>query len=185
MGTLTQGEQTEYRTNTGLYLRVTERDTQDGGKVVTFTDITDLKNTEDKLQRQANYDFLTGIANRSYYVERLTESLARARRHNHKVALMQFDLDRFKQVNDTLGHAVGDELLVHTASRIKRNLREIDLAARTGGDEFVAIIDQIHDQNEAIASAERIVNELHQELVIDGIHVEYRHRRLSRSRSRH
>ncbi|MBX2825048.1 MAG: EAL domain-containing protein [Gammaproteobacteria bacterium] len=172
-GTATRGEQTEYRTDTGLYLRVTERDTQDGGRVVTFTDITDLKNTEDKLQRQANYDYLTGIANRSYYVERLTESLARARRHSHKVALMQFDLDRFKQVNDTLGHAVGDELLVQTASRIKRNLREIDLAARTGGDEFVAIIDQINDEEEAIASAERIANELRQELVIDGIHVDF------------
>jgi len=168
-----QGQQSEYRTNNGLYLRITERDTQDGGRVITFTDITDLKTTEDELQRQANFDYLTGIANRSYYVERLQESLARARRYNHKVALMQFDLDHFKQVNDTLGHAVGDELLVQTAARIKRNLREIDLAARTGGDEFVAIIDQIEDQDEAIASAERIVNELHQELVIDGIQVDF------------
>lgn len=167
------GLQTEYITREGLYLRVTERDTQDGGSVITFTDITDLKTTEDKLHHQANYDFLTGIANRSHYVNRLQDSLARARRHNHKVALMQFDLDRFKQVNDTLGHGVGDELLVQTAARIKRNLREIDLAARTGGDEFIAIIDQISDQDEAIASAERIVNELHQELVIDGIQIDF------------
>lgn len=171
--TALEGLQSEYKTRDGLYLRVTERDTQDGGTVITFTDITDLKSTEDKLHHQANFDFLTGIANRSYYVNRLQESLARARRHNHKVALMQFDLDRFKQVNDTLGHGVGDELLVQTAARIKRNLREIDLAARTGGDEFIAIIDQINDQDEAIASAERIVNELHQELVIDGIQIDF------------
>lgn len=168
-----EGLQVEYRTREGLHLRVTERATQDGGSVITFTDITDLKTTEDKLHRQANYDYLTGIANRSHYVERLQDSLARARRHNHKVALMQFDLDRFKQINDTLGHAVGDELLVHTAARIKRNLREIDLAARTGGDEFIAIIDQIKDQEEATASAERIVNELHQELMIDGIQIDF------------
>jgi len=162
-----------YRTHDGLYLRATERDTGDGGRVITLTDITDLKLIEDKLQYQANYDFLTGIANRSYYVERLNDALARAKRHDHKVALLQFDLDKFKQVNDTLGHAVGDQLLIHTASRIKRNLREIDLAARTGGDEFVAIIDQIVDQKEAIVSAERIVSELYQELEINGIQVDF------------
>lgn len=169
----THGDQSEYRTSDGKYYRVTERDTQDSGRVITFTDITDLKSTEDKLQKQANFDYLTGIANRSYYVERLNESIARARRHQHKIALLQFDLDRFKQVNDTLGHAVGDQLLVQTANRIKRNLREIDLAARTGGDEFVAIIDQISDQEEALASAERIANELRQELIIDGIQVDF------------
>lgn len=168
-----EGFQALYRTQNGLYLRATERETGDGGKVVTLTDITDLKLVEDKLQYQANYDFLTGIANRSYYVERLNEALARARRHNHKVALLQFDLDKFKQVNDTLGHAVGDQLLVHTASRIKRNLREIDLAARTGGDEFVAIIDQIVDQKEAVVSAERIVAELYQELEINGVKIDF------------
>ena len=165
--------QSEYYTHSGDYLRVNERDTNDGGKVITFTDITDLKNTEDKLQRQANYDYLTGIANRSYYVQRLHEALSRARRHGHKVALMQFDLDKFKQVNDTLGHAVGDELLIETAKRIKRNLRDVDLAARIGGDEFAAIIDQINDQEEALSSAERIMQELYQKLQIEGIEIDF------------
>ena len=169
----TQGNQSEYHTAEGLFLRVSERNLRAGGQVITFTDITDLKKIEDKLHRQANYDYLTGIANRSHFLQRLEESIERAKRSDRKVALMQFDLDKFKQVNDTLGHAVGDELLVETARRIKNNLRQIDLAARTGGDEFVAIIDQITDQSEAIISAERILAELYQELEIDGMQVDF------------
>lgn len=167
------GHRSEFRTAEGLFLRVSESNLRAGGQVITFTDITDLKNIEDKLHRQANYDYLTGIANRNHFLQRLEESIERAKRTDRKVALMQFDLDKFKQVNDTLGHAVGDELLVETARRIKNNLRQIDLAARTGGDEFVAIIDQITDQNEAIISAERILTELYQELEIDGMQVDF------------
>ena len=167
------GHRSEYRTAGGLFLRVSEKNLRAGGQVITFTDITDLKKIEDKLHRQANYDYLTGIANRNHFLQRLEESIERAKRTDRKVALMQFDLDKFKQVNDTLGHAVGDELLVETARRIKDNLRQIDLAARTGGDEFVAIIDQITDQSEAIVSAERILAELYQELEIDGMQVDF------------
>jgi len=141
----------EYVTREGLTLRITSRATGDGGRVTTFTDITDLKETQTKLHQQANYDYLTGIANRSYYVVRLQEALAAAKRHGHKVALMQFDLDKFKQVNDTLGHDVGDELLITTAKRIKTNLREFDLAARIGGDEFAAILDHVSSEEEVVA----------------------------------
>ena len=166
-------EQQEYETAEGLFLRVTNRETAGGGRVVTFTNITDLKDTQEKLHLQANYDYLTGIANRSYYVERLSEALAGARRHGHKVALMQFDLDKFKQVNDTLGHTVGDELLITTAHRIKRNLREVDLAARIGGDEFAAILDRVNGEEEVLATAERIIKELRQELEIDGAQIDF------------
>ena len=163
----------ELLTKDGLSLRVSNRATADGGRVITFTNITDLKATQDKLHLQANYDYLTGIANRSYYVVRLNEALAAAERHGHKVALMQFDLDKFKQVNDTLGHDVGDKLLITTADRIKCNLREFDLAARIGGDEFAAILDHVRDEEEVITTAERIINELREELEIDGVKIDF------------
>lgn len=163
----------ELLTNTGRSLRVTNRATADGGRVITFTDITDLKATQEKLHLQANYDYLTNIANRSYYVTRLNEALAAAKRHGHKVALMQFDLDKFKQVNDTLGHDFGDQLLITTAERIKRNLREFDLAARIGGDEFAAILDHVRGEDEVITTADRVISELRQELEIDGVKVDF------------
>jgi len=163
----------EYVTREGLTLRITSRTTGDGGRVTTFTDITDLKETQKKLHQQANYDYLTGIANRSYYVVRLQEALAAAKRHGHKVALMQFDLDKFKQVNDTLGHDVGDELLITTAKRIKTNLREFDLAARIGGDEFAAILDHVSSEEEVVATADRIINELREVLEIDGAEIDF------------
>ena len=166
-------ERQELITSSGRYLRMTNRATTDGGRVITLTDITDLKQTQEKLHLQANYDYLTSIANRSYYVTRLQEALAAARRHDHKVALMQFDLDKFKQVNDTLGHDAGDELLIETAQRIKRNLRENDLAARIGGDEFAAILTAVQDESEVISSADRIIKELRQELHINGAQIDF------------
>lgn len=169
----TQAQVMEYLTKEGLSLRVTSRATGDGGRVTTYTDITDLKETQKKLHQQANYDYLTDIANRSYYVVRLQEALSAAKRHGHKVALMQFDLDNFKQVNDTLGHDVGDQLLITTAKRIKTNLREFDLAARIGGDEFAAILDHVSDESEVVATAERIMNELREKLEIDGVEIDF------------
>ena len=171
--TATSSQVMELLTEEGLSLRVTNRATGDGGRVITFTNITDLKATQEKLHLQANYDYLTGIANRSYYVVRLTEALAAARRHGHKVALMQFDLDKFKQVNDTLGHDVGDKLLISTATRIKSNLREFDLAARIGGDEFAAILDHVKNEEEVIATADRVINELREVLEIDGVKIDF------------
>ncbi len=168
-----QNELLELLTKQGRSLRVTNRATTDGGRVITLMDITDLKATQEKLHLQANYDYLTGIANRSYYVRRLNEALAAAKRHNHKVALMQFDLDKFKQVNDTLGHDFGDQLLITTAERIKRNLREFDLAARIGGDEFAAILDHVRGEEEVVTTADRVISELRQELEIDGIKVDF------------
>lgn len=172
-GYAVSGQVMELLTDEGLSLRVTNRATGDGGRVITFTDISDLKATQEKLHLQANYDYLTGIANRSYYVVRLTEAFAAARRHGHKVALMQFDLDKFKQVNDTLGHDVGDKLLISTADRIKSNLREFDLAARIGGDEFAAILDHVKNEEEVLATAERVINELREVLEIDGVKVDF------------
>lgn len=162
----------EYITESGIYLRVTKRDAENGSRIITFSDITYLKLAQRQLHHQATKDGLTGLANRNHFLEKLEAALAGSRRHGHKVALMVFDLDKFKQVNDTLGHAVGDELLRSVANRIRENLREIDVSARMGGDEFAAFLDQIKDVREVRITADRILKQLHRRLEIEGIDVE-------------
>lgn len=103
-------------------------------------DISQRKQREDHIRYQANYDNLTGLPNRTLFLDRLQREVVRAQRQNHRVALMFIDLDRFKWVNDTLGHAAGDDLLRHVASRVQGCLRQSDTVARMGGDEFTAIL---------------------------------------------
>ena len=103
-------------------------------------DITVRKEYEERLLRQANYDHLTGLPNRLLALDRLTQALVRGRRDGSMVALLFIDLDRFKEVNDTLGHAAGDQLLRETAERIRKCLRDEDTIARFGGDEFIVIL---------------------------------------------
>jgi polar amino acid transport system substrate-binding protein len=162
----------EYLTESGVYLRITKRNTKNSGQIITFSDITYLKLTQKQLHQQATQDGLTGLANRNHFISKLEDAIVRCNRSGHKIALMVFDLDKFKQVNDTLGHAVGDELLISVANRIKENLREIDACARMGGDEFSAYLDQIKDVREVRITADRIIEQLHQRLEIDGIDVE-------------
>lgn len=162
----------EYLADSGSYLKITKRETKGTGRIVTFSDITYLKKAQQQLHRQATKDGLTGLANRNFFISKLGEAIERSDRFGHKVALMAFDLDRFKQVNDTLGHAIGDELLCSVANRIKANLRTIDVSARMGGDEFAAYLDQIKDTREIKITADRIIKELHQRLEIEGIDVE-------------
>ena len=105
--------------------------------VAFFSDITQRKLAEQEIFFRANYDPLTGLPNRSLLHERIDQALKRAHRHGQRVALMFLDLDRFKQVNDTLGHAGGDALLHQAAERLKNCVRETDTVARYSGDEFV------------------------------------------------
>lgn len=116
----------------------------DAGKVTHFVgvlnDITDAKNYERQLEHQANYDTLTGLANRNLLQDRLKQAIAHANRQNHIVAVLVIDLDHFKFVNDSLGHSAGDELLKTVAERLKSCVREGDTVARLGGDEFVLIL---------------------------------------------
>lgn len=113
---------------------------QDGGWVATHQDITERKASEERIEKLAHYDSLTGLANRNLFKERLDEALARYRRMKAPFAVLLCDLDKFKAVNDALGHQSGDTLLRQVAGRIKAEIREVDTAARMGGDEFALIV---------------------------------------------
>lgn len=125
-----------------------------------FRDISDIKEAEHKLEQLAYYDVLTGCPNRYLFKERLQHELSVARRTSEKLALLFVDLDRFKQVNDTLGHKAGDELLKEVAHRLTSCVREEDTVARMGGDEFTVIINRI-EEGQAL---ERIVLAMLEEL---------------------
>lgn len=124
-------------------------------------DITDRKRSEEKLIYDALHDPLTGLANRSLCMEQVERALKRAKRHpDYLFAILFIDLDRFKPINDTLGHAVGDQLLVAIAQLLSRCARANDTVARWGGDEFVLLLDGIRSIMDATKVAERILEEL-------------------------
>ncbi len=119
-------------------------------------DLTRLKETEEKLTRLARVDSLTGIANRRMFVEALHQAIERSRRYGAGVALAYLDIDLFKKINDTHGHAVGDEVLKEFARRLESCVRATDLVARLSGDEFVIIIDELKSAADCRALAEKI-----------------------------
>ncbi|MCA9000517.1 MAG: EAL domain-containing protein [Planctomycetes bacterium] len=122
-----------------------------------LADITDLKKAQRELAQLAHHDRLTGLANRDLFVDRLQHTMARHRRDSRSCfAVLFFDFDRFKVINDSLGHNVGDALLVSIAERFTNELREVDTAARFGGDEFVVILDRVED----LADAEQVCDRL-------------------------
>jgi diguanylate cyclase (GGDEF)-like protein/PAS domain S-box-containing protein len=120
-------------------------------------DLSDQKKLEAQLTFQAMHDSLTGLANRMMLTDRLDQTLARVRRHGSMCGVFYVDLDRFKAVNDTLGHSVGDQLLTEAAGRIKAAVRELDTVARLGGDEFVVLCEDIEGIHHATEVAERII----------------------------
>ncbi len=136
--------------------------------LVMNTDITALKRTEAELAHQALHDPLTGLANRALLLDQLARILARRQRVAQAVALLFLDLDRFKVVNDSLGHIAGDQLLVQTAKRLASALRPTDTVARLGGDEFVVLIDDFTDPRDPIVLAERIHQVLKAPVLVDG-----------------
>jgi diguanylate cyclase (GGDEF)-like protein/PAS domain S-box-containing protein len=120
-------------------------------------DLSDQKHFEAQLAYQATHDPLTGLPNRVMLTDRLDRALARVRRHDRMCAVLYVDLDRFKAVNDTLGHAVGDQLLAEAAVRIQAGVRETDTVARLGGDEFVVLCEDIEGVHHATDLAQRII----------------------------
>jgi diguanylate cyclase (GGDEF)-like protein/PAS domain S-box-containing protein len=138
------------------------------GIVTTCRDITQRKAFERELSRLAFSDTLTGLPNRALMQDRLTHALARAERQLRRVAVLFLDLDRFKVVNDSLGHASGDALLVEVANRLSACLRTGDTAARLGGDEFTVLLEDLVDESQALEVAERIADALRLPVLLDG-----------------
>lgn len=136
--------------------------------VLVATDITDRRRIEQELRYLANYDTLTNLPNRTLLAERLSRAIVRARRQGTCVALLFLDLDRFKEVNDTLGHAAGDALLVETAQRLRRSLRASDLPARQGGDEFMVLLHDIKTKAEALGVADKISQAIDRPFTVEG-----------------
>lgn len=121
----------------------------------TLTDQLRASNAD--LQAQSLHDPLTGLANRRCFIERLEESLKETAHHGERLAVLFIDLDQFKQVNDSLGHGVGDELLVSVAARLSEHVRLIDMLARLGGDEFICLMEAVRDEDEVELLAREIL----------------------------
>ncbi|HKU79293.1 MAG TPA: diguanylate cyclase, partial [Rhodanobacteraceae bacterium] len=132
-----------------------------------LTDITDRKRAEQELRYLANYDALTGLPNRTLLTERIGHAIIRARRGNRKVAVLFLDLDRFKHVNDSMGHAAGDRMLKAAGSRLRHVVREGDSVARLGGDEFTVVLENIGSSAEAERVAEKIISAFEEPLELD------------------
>jgi diguanylate cyclase (GGDEF)-like protein len=136
------------------------------GAVIAFRDITERKAFEDELHHHAFYDSLTGLANRRLLVERLDQALVRSGLDRKTHALIFVDVDRFKSINDSLGHVTGDEFLVVIGDRMKGVVRGDDLVARFGGDEFVVLLEDIAGVDEAVIAARRICTAVEQPMVL-------------------
>lgn len=133
-----------------------------------FRDITRHKANEARIQQLAFHDALTGLPNRSLLIERINQAIGLAHRDGERFALMLIDLDRFKNINDTLGHAAGDRLIVQTGERIAACLREGDTLARVGGDEFMVLMRRIDHREDAGRLARKILNTLAKPFLLQG-----------------
>jgi diguanylate cyclase (GGDEF)-like protein/PAS domain S-box-containing protein len=134
----------------------------------TVLDITPRRQAEARSEYQANYDELTGLPNRKLLADRLERSILQAQRNGAQLAVLYVDLDRFKTINDTLGHAIGDRFLKTVAPRLCAAVRETDTVARSGGDEFIVVLPEIASIGEAGRIAERIVESFAQPVDIEG-----------------
>ena len=136
--------------------------------VAIFTDITERKAAEDRIAFLAYHDVLTGLPNRMVLRDRFEQAISFAQRSNAKVALLFLDLDHFKTINDTLGHAAGDELLRAAVGRLQECVRQTDTISRQGGDEFAILLPDIHDDEAAAGIASKILGQLAEPFHIDG-----------------
>jgi diguanylate cyclase (GGDEF)-like protein len=151
----------------GRIVAVSHRSVSGGGIVTTYEDVTERRQAEARIAYMARHDALTGLPNRSVLSERIDEALAQAGRGSH-FSVLCLDLDRFKEVNDTLGHPVGDALLRAVAERLAACVREVDTVARLGGDEFAIVLTDIHLPDAAAVMARRIVEVVSSPYTLDG-----------------
>jgi diguanylate cyclase (GGDEF)-like protein/PAS domain S-box-containing protein len=134
----------------------------------TVVDVTERKQHDAELEYQASHDSLTGLPNRSLLRDRIEQAVGKAQRDGHQVAVVFVDLDHFKLINDSLGHHVGDRLLLEVADRLIGCIRGHDSVARQGGDEFVIVLTEQHDENEIIAIVSRLLEVISQPWVDEG-----------------
>ena len=146
------------------------RDERDraAGSLVHLRDITARKQAERRLRWLADYDALTGLPNRRLLQDRLGQAIARGRRSRGRCALLLVDVDRFKRVNDSLGHAAGDRVLAMVAERLQRGRRAEDTAARLGGDEFAVLLPEVSSPEDAALVADRVLAVLSEPFTLDG-----------------
>jgi len=133
-----------------------------------FRDVSAIRKSREALYQLAHHDPLTQLPNRLFFLDRLGHALELARREERKIAVLFIDLDRFKNVNDTLGHATGDKLLQAVAQRIKGLVREEDTLGRLGGDEFVLLLEQLYDSAEAATVAQKVLRAFDKPFSVDG-----------------
>ena len=136
--------------------------------VAIFSDITERKQQVERLEYLATHDPLTGLANRALFSELVNKALSEARRSKSSVAILFLDVDKFKQINDTLGHYIGDLLLQHVANSLLKMLRAGDIVARQGGDEFIMALPNLSSPQAAILLAEKILRTLEQPCSLNG-----------------
>ena len=162
-----------------IELSVTESDFQEGNVhdgpvdsnhafIATVRDITLRKENEELIRYQATHDALTDLPNRSVFDTELENCLDMAARTGERLAVLFLDLDRFKMVNDTLGHSVGDALLVELGKRLRSCLRETDIVARMGGDEFILVLRNLSNRHDATQKADRILSSIHPPFNLEG-----------------
>jgi diguanylate cyclase (GGDEF)-like protein/PAS domain S-box-containing protein len=145
-----------------------------GGIVLNARDVSERKAFEEQLTHQAFHDPVTHLANRALFNERVRHAVARTLRDGVGMAVLFVDLDDFKTVNDSLGHAVGDRVLLEVAHRISASVRAADTAARFGGDEFAILLEDVHDMQTAVETAERVLDSLSRPLELDENHLAVR-----------
>lgn len=150
-----------------------DRDGRVVGGVLIFRDVSETVAMATRMTHLAQHDFLTGLPNRVLLMDRLSQAMAQARRNSTNAALLFVDLDRFKQVNDSLGHEAGDALLKTIAGRLKASVREIDTVCRQGGDEFVVLLGAVHGRQDVQQVAEKILALCTQPCTVSGheVHV--------------
>ena len=139
------------------------------GSVMVFRDVTAAREIAQQLHHSAHHDLLTGLPNRMLLNDRIGQSLAAGLRHGNGVAVLFLDLDGFKLINDTRGHAVGDRLLQSVSKRLRKCIRDADTVSRIGGDEFVVLLSDVAGPKDAAVSAERILDSLTFPHLIDGV----------------
>jgi diguanylate cyclase (GGDEF)-like protein len=156
-----QAEEALLRAHEELEQRVVERTAElASANTQLQEEVFERMQAEQRIWHVAHHDSLTGLPNRALLHDRLQQALAKAQRSRHRVAVMFLDLDRFKSVNDTLGHAVGDELLKYVAARLTSVVRAVDTVSRLGGDEFVIVLQDAGTPDDVVQVAEKIIGAL-------------------------